>query len=70
VDSDVETEELDKGLVVTEAEEGCEVGGVVLAVIDGRELSVSEHVAVYATCDIRELGNANGEVSISWLNRG
>jgi hypothetical protein len=69
VDGDVETEKFDKGLVVTEAEKGCEVGGVVLVAVDGRELSVTENVAVYAACNVGELGNAKGEVSISWLNK-
>lgn len=69
MDGDVETEKFDKGLVVTEAEEGCEVGGVVLVAVDGRELSVTEYVAVYAACNVGELGNAKGEVSISWLNK-
>jgi hypothetical protein len=65
VDGDVKTKELNECLIVTKAKEGREVGRVVLAVVNGREFSVTEHVAVYTTCDVGELSDAKGEVRVS-----
>lgn len=57
VDGDVETEELNEGRVLAEAEESGQVGGVVLVKVDGGELALSVDIAVDAAGNVGELGN-------------
>lgn len=57
MDGDVETHELDEGLVVTEAEESRQVPGVVLVGVDGGELALAVDVAEDTTGDVGELGD-------------
>ena len=63
VDGDVETHELNEGLVVTEAEEGGQVGGVVLVEVNGGDLALAKDIAVDATGNVRELGDPINDVS-------
>jgi hypothetical protein len=58
VDSDVEAEELNERLVVAVAEERGEVGRVVLAGVDSRDLALAVNVTEDAAGNVRELGNA------------
>lgn len=57
VDSDVQSHELDKVGVFTETEQGSQVGRVVLAGVNGRELAVTEDVSEDSASNVRELGN-------------
>ena len=57
VDGDVETEELNEGLVLAETKEGGEVPRVVLVGVDGRELTLAVDVLVDATSNVGKLGN-------------
>lgn len=57
MDDDVETEQLDEGLVVTETKDVRKIPGVVLRGINGRRLAFAIHILVDATRDVREFGN-------------
>lgn len=57
VDGDVQPHELDKVSVVTETEQGSQVGRVVLAGVNGRELAVTEDVSEDSASNVGELGN-------------
>lgn len=57
VDGDVQSHELDKVSVVTETEQGSQVGRVVLAGVNGRELAVTEDVSEDSASNVGELGN-------------
>jgi hypothetical protein len=63
VDGDVETEELNEGWVLAEAEESSQVGRVVLVEVDGGELALAVDIAVDTTGNVRELGNPSEKVS-------
>jgi hypothetical protein len=64
VDSDVETKELNEGLVIPKAKEGCKVSRVIFTRVDGRQLAITKHIAEYTTGDVRQFGNPM-EVNIS-----
>jgi hypothetical protein len=57
VDGDVESEKLNKTFVVTEAEEGREVVGVIFRRIDGWEFALAEDIAVDTTGNVGQFGN-------------
>lgn len=57
VDGDVQPHELDKVGVVTETEQGSQVGRVVFAGVNGRELAVTEDVSEDSASNVGELGN-------------
>jgi hypothetical protein len=57
VDGDVEPEKLDKPFVVTEAEEGSEVVGVILHRIDSWEFTLAKHIAVDTAGDVWQFGD-------------
>ena len=57
VDGDVEAHELDKLLVVAVAEQGGQVGRVVLVLVNLRELAVAVDVAEDAAGNVGELGD-------------
>lgn len=58
MDSDIETHEFYKCLVITEAQEVGQIVRVVFSHIDSRKLSLAVEVAVDATGNIGKLGNA------------
>jgi hypothetical protein len=64
VDCDVETKELDECLVIPKAKEGCKVSRVIFTRVNGRQLSITKHIAEYTTGDVRQFGNPT-EVNIS-----
>lgn len=57
VDGDVQPHELDKVGVVTETEQGSQVGRVVLAGVNGGELAVTEDVSEDSASNVGEFGN-------------
>ena len=57
MNSDVETEELNKGRVLAKAEESGQVGRVVLVEVDGRELALTEDVSVNSAGNVGEFGD-------------
>lgn len=57
VDGDVQSHELNELLVVAETEKGGQVGGVVLVLVDLRELSVAVDVSEDSAGNVGELGN-------------
>jgi len=57
VNSDVESKELNKSLIITETKEGCKVSRVILARVDGGQLPIAKHIAEYAAGDVRKFGN-------------
>jgi hypothetical protein len=57
VDSDVQSHQLDKLLVVAETEQSSQVGRVVLVLVNGGELAVTVDVSEDTTSDVGELGN-------------
>lgn len=57
VDSDVQTKQFDKALVVTKSEESCKIVRVILVGIDGRKLALAKGVVVNSTGNVGELGN-------------
>lgn len=52
MDGDIETEKLDKAGIVTKAKQRRQVVGVILVGINGRELALSEDVAVDTTSNV------------------
>lgn len=54
---DVEAHELDECLIIPEAKECGQVGGVVLRGVDGGKFTLAINVAVNATGNVRQLGN-------------
>lgn len=64
VDSDVEAEELNKGMIITETKESREIVRVILGGVDGRELALTEDVTIDTASDVGKLGNASITV---WL---
>jgi len=57
VDGDVQSHELNELLVVAETEKGGQVGGVVLVLVDLRELSVAVDVSEDSAGNVGKLGN-------------
>ena len=57
MDSDVETEELNKGRVLAKAEESGQVGRVVLVEVDGGELALTKDVSVNSAGNVGEFGD-------------
>lgn len=57
VDSDVQTKQFDKALVVTKSEESGKIVRVILVGIDGRKLALAKGVVVNSTGNVGELGN-------------
>lgn len=62
MDGDVESKQLNKTCVITEAEESCEVVGVILCRIDGWEFTLTENVAVNATSNVGQFSNPTRNV--------
>ena len=57
VDGNVQSHQLDELLVVAKAEQGSEVGRVVLVGVNGRELAVAVDVSEDSSGNVGELGN-------------
>ena len=57
MNSDVESEQFDKRLVVTEAEQSRQVPRVILVSINGRELALAVYIAIDAASNVGEFGN-------------
>jgi hypothetical protein len=62
VDGNVESEELNKAFIVTEAKEGSKIVGVILSDIDGWQFTGAENIAVNATGNVRKLGDPSEQV--------
>jgi hypothetical protein len=52
MDCDVEPHQFNKGFVITEAEEGCQIVGVVLCGIDGGKFAFAEDITVNAASNV------------------
>jgi hypothetical protein len=65
----VEPEKFDEGGVIPKAKKGGQVLGVVLGWVNGGEFAFSEDVAVDATGDIWEFGNATRQLEEADVRR-
>ena len=64
MDSNVESKQLDEGIVLAEAEKSCQVPRIILVGVDGRKLATAIDVAVDATSDAWQLGNPTMYIEI------
>lgn len=64
VDGEVETHEVNEGLILAETEEVRQVVGVILGGIDSREFTLAVKVVVNPASDAGKLGNTVGLWSI------
>lgn len=63
MDSDIQAHEVNEGLVVAKAKQGRKIMGVIFGRVNGRELSLTEDIAVNSPCDVGELGDPSGSLS-------
>lgn len=71
MDSNIEPKKLYESLIFTEAEECGKVMRVIFMRVDGRELAITEDIAINPTRDIWKLGNPetkseDGETKCAW----
>lgn len=57
MDGEVETHQVNEGIVLAEAEKVGQVVGVILGGVNGRELALAVKVVVDSASDARKLGN-------------
>ena len=62
VDGNVKAEELNESLLVPEAQEIGEVVRIILGVVNGRELSRAEDIAVDSSSNVGKLGNTKNRL--------
>lgn len=57
MDGNIQTHELDEGLVIAEAKQCGKIVGVVFGRVDGREFALTKNIAVDPSRNIGKLGN-------------